>query len=91
MVLSQSSIQIKIGIISCLTLMDHQFVQSISRKGNCLDKAPVESFFHLYKTELLVGFPPCKDIAELKKRSQDYVQYFNSVRTTLKTKGMTPV
>lgn len=72
-------------------LADHQFIQSMSRKGNCLDNAPVESFFHLFKTELLAGFPPCKDIAELTELSQDYVQYFNHVRTTLKTKGMTPV
>ena len=28
------------------------FVQSISRKGNCWDKAVAESFFHLLKTEL---------------------------------------
>ena len=72
-------------------LADYHFVQSMSRKGNCLDNAPVESFFHLYKTELLAGFPPCKDITELGKLSQNYVQYFNNVRTTLKTKGMTPV
>ncbi|MCD7120660.1 IS3 family transposase [Limosilactobacillus agrestis] len=65
-------------------LADHQFIQSMSRKGNCLDNAPVESFFHLFKTELLAGFLPCKDIAELSKLSQEYVQYFNHVRTTLK-------
>ena len=72
-------------------LADHQFIQSMSRKGNCLDNAPVESFFHLFKTELLAGFLPCKDIAELTELSHDYVQYFNHVRTTLKIKGMTPV
>ncbi|AWD63298.1 integrase [Limosilactobacillus reuteri] len=72
-------------------LADLQFIQSMSRKGNCLDNAPVESFFHLFKTELLAGFPPCKDIIELTKLSYDYVQYFNHVRTTLKTKGMTPI
>ncbi|MCR5524774.1 MAG: IS3 family transposase [Lactobacillus sp.] len=72
-------------------LADHRFIQSMSRKGNCLDNAPMESFFHLFKTELLAGFPPCKDITELTELSQKYVQYFNNVRTTLKTKGMTPV
>ncbi|WP_242362245.1 IS3 family transposase [Limosilactobacillus antri] len=30
-------------------------------------------------------------MAELIELSQKYVQYFNNVRTTLKTKGMTPV
>ncbi len=72
-------------------LADHQFIQSMSRKGNRLDNAPVESFFHLFKAELLAGFPPCKDMTELTELSQKYVRYFNNVRTTLKTKGMTPV
>lgn len=72
-------------------LVDHRFIQRMSRKGNCLDNAPIESSFHLFKTELLAGFPPCKDITELTELSQKYVQYFNNVRTTLKTKGMTPV
>lgn len=72
-------------------LADHRFVQSMSRKGNCLDNALVEGFFHLFKTELLAGFPPCKDMTELIELFQKYVQYFNNVRTTLKTKGMIPV
>ena len=62
-------------------LVDHRFIQRMSRKGNCLDNAPIESFFHLFKTELLAGFPPCKDITELTELSQKYVQYFNNVRT----------
>ena len=31
----------------------HAFTQSMSRKGNCLDNAPVESFFSSLKTELV--------------------------------------
>lgn len=72
-------------------LQDHQFIQSMSRKGNCLDNAPIESFFHLYKTELLHGFPPCRNLDELRKLSLSYVKFFNNVRISLKTKGMTPV
>ncbi|MCD7083970.1 IS3 family transposase [Limosilactobacillus fastidiosus] len=72
-------------------LKDHHFVQSMSRKGNCLDNAPIESFFHLFKAELLDGFPPCKDLLEFKKLSLKYVHYFNHERISLKTKGMTPV
>lgn len=34
------------------TLNRHQFVCSMSRKGNCWDNAPAESFFHTLKTEL---------------------------------------
>lgn len=32
-------------------LADNQFVQSMSRRGNCYDNAPMESFFKSYKTE----------------------------------------
>lgn len=33
-------------------LRQHQFISSMSRKGNCWDNAVVESFFHTLKTEL---------------------------------------
>ena len=63
----------------------------MSRKGNCHDNAPIESFFHLYKTELFNGFMPRKDFGEFKKLSLNYVYRFNNQRISLKTKGMTPV
>ena len=34
-------------------LKSHEFIQSMSRKGNCWDNACVESFFHLLKSERL--------------------------------------
>ena len=34
------------------TLEDHGFICSMSRKGNCWDNAPSESFFHTLKIEL---------------------------------------
>lgn len=34
------------------TIKDHDFICSMSRKGNCWDNAPSESFFHTLKTEL---------------------------------------
>ncbi|WP_367294155.1 IS3 family transposase [Levilactobacillus brevis] len=71
-------------------LSEHEFIQSMSRKGNCHDNAPIESFFHLYKTECLTGFPPCKDLAELKAVSLEYVNWFNYQRISSKTKGMSP-
>ena len=49
----------------------------MSRKEKCLNNASVESFFHLFKTELLAVLPSCKGIAELTELSQKYVQYFN--------------
>ena len=34
-------------------LADLKFIQSMSAKGNCYDNAPMESFFHTFKTELV--------------------------------------
>ena len=34
----------------------HGIRQSMSRKGNCWDNAPMESFFHTLKTELVMHF-----------------------------------
>ena len=34
-------------------LRDHSFIQSMSRKGNCLDNAVAESFFSNLKNELV--------------------------------------
>lgn len=34
-------------------LADLKFIQSMSGKGNCYDNAPMESFFHTFKTELV--------------------------------------
>lgn len=36
-------------------LADHGLIPSMSRKGNCWDNAPMESFFHSLKTELVYG------------------------------------
>jgi len=71
-------------------LSEKKFIQSMSRKGSCLDNAPIESFFHLLKTECLNGFPQCKDIGEFKKITKNYVDWFNNRRISQKTKGTTP-
>ncbi|WP_157493147.1 IS3 family transposase [Lactiplantibacillus plantarum] len=56
----------------------------MSRKGNCLDNAPIESFFHLLKTECLNGFPQCKVIGEFKEITKNYVDWFNNRRISQK-------
>ena len=43
---------------------------------NCLNNAPVESFFYLHRTELL-SRPLCRDLDELKLLSLAYVDKFN--------------
>ena len=49
----------------------------MSRKGNCHDNAPIESFFHLYKTELLQGLPPCKEVLAFQMSSHPNQELIN--------------
>jgi putative transposase len=64
-------------------------VQSMSRKGNCLDNAPMESFFGHFKDE--VNFAGCKTFDELKTTITKYMQYYNTERQQWNLKKMTPV
>ena len=52
--------------------------QSMSKRGNCLDNAPQESFFALFKTE--TAYRDCKDIIELEVLCSNYLDYFNNER-----------
>ncbi len=53
------------------TLVDHGFVCSMSRKGNCWDNAPSESFFHTLKTELTFH----RRYATREQAKQDIFEY----------------
>ena len=55
-------------------------VQSMSRKGNCWDNAPMESFFGTLKTEL-VYHEDYKTRAEARLSIFDYIEtFYNSIR-----------
>lgn len=65
-------------------------IQSMSRKGNCLDNAVIENFFGILKSELLYlcKFSSLKHFeSELKK----YIYYYNNHRIKDKLKGLSPV
>ncbi|WP_035189873.1 IS3 family transposase, partial [Ligilactobacillus equi] len=62
-------------------------IQSMSRKGNCLDNAPMESFFHLLKIESLSEIKSCKDIAEFTWLFRKYINWYNNDRISNKTKN----
>jgi len=71
-------------------LSDKDVIQSMSRKGNCLDNAAMENFFGILKSELLYlqKFSSMEEFsAELKK----YIKYYNNDRIKAKLKGMSPV
>lgn len=63
--------------------------QSMSRRGNCWDNAPIESFFGHMKDE--VDIKRCKSLSELKKEISRYVNYYNNHRYQWNLKKMTPV
>jgi putative transposase len=64
--------------------------QSMSRKGNCLDNAVIESFFGLLKSELLY-LQEFNSIEHFHKEVKEYIDYYNNDRIKANLKGMSPV
>ncbi|MFS0883577.1 IS3 family transposase [Metabacillus niabensis] len=62
--------------------------QSMSRRGNCWDNAPLESFFGHLKDE--VNYQSCKTLKELKAKINHYMVYYNNYRYQWNLKKMTP-
>ena len=63
--------------------------QSMSRKGNCIDNAPMESFFGHLKDD--VDYKNCKTFEELRLLIENYIQYYNHDRAQWDLNKMTPV
>lgn len=61
------------------TLKNHAIIQSMSRKGNCLDNSVMENFFGLLKSELLYleKFDSYEDFI---RKLKDYINYYNTKR-----------
>ena len=59
-------------------LKDKELRQSMSRRGNCWDNAPQESFFGHMKDEIHLG--DCNTFEELKIIIEDYMDYYNNDR-----------
>lgn len=67
-----------------------RLIQSMSRKGNCLDNAAMESFFGTLKSELFY-LNKFANIDELQAGVERYIHYYNHDRIKLKLKGLSPV
>ncbi len=63
--------------------------QSMSRRGNCWDNAPQESFFGHFKDEGILS--NCNDIDEVINEIYDYIDYYNNNRYQWNLNKMTPV
>jgi transposase InsO family protein len=64
--------------------------QSMSRKGNCLDNATMESFFGTLKSEFFY-LKKFRNLDELEAGIKDYIHYYNHDRIKLRLRGLTPV
>jgi putative transposase len=62
--------------------------QSMSRRGNCLDNAPIESFFGHLKDEAEIK--GCRTLKELEKSIDRYMKYYNEDRPQWGLKRRTP-
>jgi len=66
-----------------------KMIQSMSGKGNCIDNAPIESFFGHMKDEL--NYKSCQSFEELRLSIDEYMRYYNCERKQWTRKRMTPV
>ena len=70
-------------------LAEYGIVQSMSRKGNCLDNAVMENFFGLLKSELLY-LQEFDSMEQFKCELVEYLDYYNNRRIKAKLKGLPP-
>ncbi len=61
-------------------LKDAAFVQSMSRRGNCWDNSPQESFFGHMKDEISDLIAICVTFEEVVARIDDWMDYYNNDR-----------
>ncbi|WP_128880664.1 IS3 family transposase [Shigella dysenteriae] len=71
-------------------LADKGLVQSMSRKGNCLDNAVMENFFGHLKEEIYYR-RDYRSVEELENAVNEYITYWNQKRIKLSLGGLSPV
>ena len=71
------------------TLADNGFIQSMSRKGNCIDNGATEQVFGHIKDEFFRGHD-WQTFESFKADLNAYITYWNTTRRQVKLKGLTP-
>lgn len=72
-------------------LKEKGIIQSMSRKGNCLDNSIMENFFGVMKNEMFYGHEyEFETLEELEQAIINYINYYNQKRITVKLKGLSP-
>ncbi len=73
-----------------ILLKEKGIIQSMSRKGNCLDNAIIENFFGTLKSELFY-LKKYKSTDELKHEIIEYIKYYNNERIKSNLNKMSPI
>ena len=71
-------------------LKDARFVQSMSRRGNCWDNAPQESFFGHMKDEVAEIISKSRSFDVVKAQIEDWIDYYNRDRGQWELLKLTP-
>jgi putative transposase len=71
-------------------LKEKGIIQSMSRKGNCLDNAIIENFFGTLKSELFY-IHKFASVEELKHEIKQYINYYNNERIKSNLNKMSPI
>ena len=71
-------------------LKDAEFVQSMSRRGNCWDNAPQESFFGHMKDHIKNKIAEMTEYVQVVAQVDDYMDYYNNDAGQMSLKKLTP-
>ena len=71
------------------TLAENGFIQSMSRKGNCIDNGATEQIFGHLKDEFFRG-QDWQTFESFKADLDAYITHWNTTRRQVKLKGLTP-
>ena len=71
-------------------LYDKKLRQSMSRRGNCWDNAPQESFFGHMKDYIKPKLAACAEFSQVKLIIDDYIDYYNNRRYQWKLAKLSP-
>ena len=70
------------------SLKAHGIIQSMSRKGNCLDNSKTENFFSKLKKEMFYGHEKeFRCFEEFRKAIDEYIRWYNNERIVTRLGG----
>lgn len=69
---------------------DYGLRQSMSRRGNCWDNAPQESFFGHMKQELGIKSRKWNSVNDIRNAIDDWIDYYNNDRYKLSLNKLSP-